>query len=111
MYKRQVYAIGLQRYLRASSRQRQRMFLEELTDSTGGRAYFPQETDELDGIYEQIEAELNARYSIGFISTNEAMDGSWRELEVRLRSQSESLERADIRSRDGYYAVYVEEAR
>ena len=106
-----VYAIGLQRYLRASSRQRQRMFLEELTDSTGGRAYFPQETDELDGIYEQIEAELNARYSIGFISTNEAMDGSWRELEVRLRSQSESLERADIRSRDGYYAVYVEEAR
>ena len=55
-----VYAIGLQRYLRASSRQRQRMFLEELTDSTGGRAYFPQEIDELDGIYEQIEAELNA---------------------------------------------------
>ena len=106
-----VYAIGLQRYLRASSRQRQRMFLQELTDSTGGRAYFPQETDELDRIYEQIEAELNARYSIGFISTNEAMDGSWRELEVRLRSQSESLERADIRSRDGYYAVYVEEAR
>ena len=106
-----VYAIGLQRYLRASSRQRQRMFLQELTDSTGGRAYFPQETDELDRIYEQIEAELNARYSIGFISTNEAMDGSWRELEVRLRSQSESLQRADIRSRDGYYAVYVEEAR
>ena len=106
-----VYAIGLQRYLRASSRQRQRLFLEELTDSTGGRAYFPQDTDELDGIYEQIEAELNARYSIGFISTNEAMDGSWRELEVRLRSQSESLQRADIRSRDGYYAVYVEEAR
>ena len=35
-----VYAIGLQRYLRASSRQRQRLFLEELTDSTGGRAYF-----------------------------------------------------------------------
>ena len=106
-----VYAIGLQRYLRASSRQRQRMFLEELTDSTGGRAYFPQETDELDGIYEQIEAELNARYSIGFISTNEVMDGSWRELEVRLRSPSENLQRADIRSRDGYYAVYVEEAR
>ncbi len=106
-----VYAIGLQRYLRASSRQRQRLFLEELTDSTGGRAYFPQDTDELDGIYEQIEAELNARYSIGFISTNEAMDGGWRELEVRLRSPSESLQRADIRSRDGYYAVYVEEAR
>ena len=106
-----VYAIGLQRYLRASSRQRQRLFLEELTDSTGGRAYFPQDTDELDGIYEQIEAELNARYSIGFISTNEAMDGGWRELEVRLRSPSESLQRADIRSRDGYYAVYVEEDR
>ena len=106
-----VYAIGLQRYLRASSRQRQRMFLEELTHSTGGRAYFPQEIDELDGIYEQIEAELNARYSIGFISTNESMDGSWRELEVRLRSQSENLRRTEIRSRDGYYAVYVEEAR
>ncbi len=106
-----VYAIGLQRYLRASSRQRQRMFLEELTDSTGGRAYFPQETDELDGIYEQIEAELNARYSVGFISTNEEQDGSWRELEVRLRSQTEGLRRAEIRSRSGYYAIYVEEER
>tara|TARA_B100000029_G_scaffold512071_1_gene607755 strand:- start:1194 stop:2135 length:942 start_codon:yes stop_codon:yes gene_type:complete len=106
-----VYAIGLQKYLRATSRQRQRMFLEELTDSTGGRAYFPQEIDELDGIYEQIEAELDARYSLGFISTNEAMDGSWRELEVRLHTPNERLRRSAIRSRDGYYAVYVEEAR
>ena len=105
-----IYAIGLQRYLRAGSRQRQRMFLEELTDSTGGHAYFPEETDELDGIYEQIEAELNARYSIGFISTNVVTDGSWRRLEVRLRSQNEDLRRAEIRSRDGYYAAYVEEA-
>ena len=85
------------------------MFLEELTDSTGGHAYFPQETDELDAIYEQIEAELNARYSIGFISTNVVTDGSWRRPEVRLRSQSEDLRRAEIRSRDGYYAAYVEE--
>ena len=76
----------------------------------GGPAYFPQETDELDAIYEQIEAELIARYSIGFISTNVVTDGSWRRLEVRLRSQSEDLRRAEIRSRDGYYAVYVEEA-
>ena len=103
-----VYAIGLQKNLRASARLRQRMLLEQLTTTTGGRSYFPDSLDELDGIYEEIEAELNARYSIGFISNNTKSDGAWRELRIRLRSDRDDLRRAKVRIRDGYFAAYLE---
>lgn len=103
-----VYAIGLQKNMRARARQRQRMMLKELAENTGGRSYFPDSLDELDGIYEEIVAELNARYSIGFVSANMESDGTWRELEIRLRSNRDDLRRTDVRTRDGYFAAYEE---
>ena len=105
-----VYAIGLHTNLRASARQRQRMLLAQLTDSTGGRSYFPDSLDDLDRIYEEIEAELNARYSIGFVFTNTESDGTWRELRIRLRSDRDDLRGTDVRTRDGYFAAYREPA-
>ena len=42
-----VYAIGFQRNLRARARQRQRMRLRQLTELTGGIAYFPPSADAL----------------------------------------------------------------
>ena len=103
-----VYAIGFQKNLRAGARQRQRMLLSQLTELTGGRSYFPNSIDALDPIYEEISTELNTRYSIGFFSKNTNADGTWRELEVRLRSSDEALQRSDVRTREGYYAAYVE---
>ena len=90
-----VYAIGFQKNLRAGARQRQRMLLSQLTELTGGRSYFPNSIDALDPIYEEISTELNTRYSIGFFSKNTNADGTWRELEVRLRSSDEALQRSD----------------
>ena len=42
--------------------------------------------DELDAIYARIAAELDARYSLGYVSGNTRLDGTWREVEVRLRT-------------------------
>ena len=103
-----VYAIGFQRNLRSRARQRQRMRLGRLTELTGGTAYFPQSLNALEGIYETIVEELDARYSLGFISTNTRRDGSWREVEVRLRPDRADLRRARVRVRDGYYALWNE---
>ena len=101
-----VYAIGFQKHLRASSRQQQRMRLEQLTEITGGKCYFPDSVEALDVIYAEIASELNARYSLGFISTNTREDGSWRELEVELRPTRRDLRRAKVRTRKGYFAAY-----
>jgi Ca-activated chloride channel family protein len=103
-----VYAIGFQRNLRARARQRQRMRLRQLTELTGGIAYFPPSADALEEIYATIVEELDARYSLGFISTNTRRDGSWREVEVRLRSERPDLRRAKVRVREGYYALWNE---
>ena len=103
-----VYAIGLQKNMRATARQRQRMLLGQLTDITGGRCYFPDSIDELDEIYQEISTELNSRYSIGFISTNSKTDGTWRKLEIRLKSSRNELHRADVRAREGYFAAYID---
>ena len=104
-----VYAIGFQSNLRSRARQRQRMVLGRLTELTGGAAYFPQSTRALEGIYESIVEELDARYSLGFVSTNTRRDGSWREVEVRLRPERADLRRARVRVREGYYAIWNED--
>ena len=101
-----IYAIGFQKNLRSSVRQFQRMRLSRIAEITGGRSYFPTSIDELDEIYAEIAAELEGRYSLGFVSTNARADGTWRELEVRLAEPRDR--RADVRARDGYFAPYSE---
>ena len=102
-----IYAIGFQKNLRARTRQIQRMRLSRLADITGGRSYFPGSVDALDEIYREIAAELEGRYSLGFVSTNGRADGTWRELEVRLAGPR-ARRRATVRARDGYFAPYSE---
>ena len=104
-----VYAIGFQGDLRSRARQRQRMRLGQLTEITGGRAYFPYSVNALEEIYGRIVEELDGRYSLGYISTNTRRDGSWRELDVRLRSGREELRDAELRVREGYYAIWNED--
>ncbi len=102
-----IYAIGFQKNLRSSVRQFQRMRLARLADLTGGRSYFPNSIDELDDIYAEIAAELEGRYSLGFVSTNARADGTWREIEVRLAGPG-APRRVTVRTRDGYFALYSE---
>ena len=104
-----VYAIGFQGDLRSRARQRQRMRLGQLTGITGGRAYFPHSINALEEIYQQIVEELDGRYSLGYVSANTRQDGSWRELDVRLRSNRVDLRDAQLRVREGYYAIWNED--
>ena len=104
-----VYAIGFQGDLRSRARQRQRMRLGQLTGITGGRAYFPHSINAVEGIYQEIVEELDGRYSLGYVSANTRRDGTWRELDVRLRSGRADLRDARLRVREGYYALWNED--
>ena len=104
-----IYAIGFQKNLPTSARPLQRMRLEQLTDITGGRCYFPSDADELDEIYEQISAELDARYSLGYVSNNPRADGLWREVDIKIKKSRSDLGRLRVRSRDGYFARFLED--
>ena len=105
-----VYAIGFQAQRRTMRQLRERQRLRRIAELTGGRAWFPASRDDLDDIYERIRGELEARYSIGYVSTDPTTDGAWRRVTVSLRGDRPDLDDARIRAREGYFAPYVEES-
>lgn len=99
-----VYAIGELEHQSPSSRNEQRMLLQQIADTTGGRAFFPASVKELDGVYEQVVAEIRAQYTFGYVSTNERTDGAWRKVEIRIAGTDHRGLR--LRSRKGYFARF-----
>ena len=56
-------------------------------------------------MYSRIAAEIQAQYTLGYVPTNTARDGTWRKVEIRLkRPESERLQ---LRTRQGYFAPSV----
>lgn len=73
--------------------------LRQLAYETGGRAFFPEDINDLPAIYSQISDELSSQYSVGYISANPLRNGQWRRTIVRVDS-----ERTTARTKQGYYA-------
>ena len=98
-----VYAIGLLEHQPSSVKSDQRMRLQQITDATGGQAFFPFSMKEVDTAYEKILAQIRAQYSLGYLSTNDKADGQWRKVEIKVK-------RPDVRiqARKGYFAPYKE---
>ena len=69
---------------------------------TGGQAFFPTSLKELDTLYEKILKEMNARYIIGYTSSDTRSDGTWRPVEIKLKRPD--LKNAKVRTRPGYFA-------
>lgn len=99
-----VYAIGYMEHQGSSSRMLQRSELERVAAATGGQAYFPGVAKDLDGVFDKIREELNARYSIGYLSTDARTDGAWRGVEIKLLRPD--LKGVRLRTRAGYFAPY-----
>jgi Ca-activated chloride channel family protein len=97
-----IYPIGALEHQSASTRSQQRMQLQQIAELTGGQAFFPTSVKELDGIYDKVVSEIRAQYTIGYLSTNERMDGSWRKVDVRMARRD-----ARVRARRGYFARFV----
>jgi Ca-activated chloride channel homolog len=99
-----IYPIGALEYLPQSARMDARRTLNLLAATTGGQAFFPMAVKELDQIYEKVLAEIRAQYTIGYVSTNPATDGAWRDVEVKIAGKPAGQYR--LRARRGYYAPY-----
>jgi Ca-activated chloride channel family protein len=96
-----IYAIGL----RSGDGRNRRGFreadfvLRQLSQETGGRAFFPEQLEDLSDIYQRISDELSSQYSLGYISKNPMQDGKYRRIVVRV-----DRENVAARTRQGYYA-------
>jgi Ca-activated chloride channel family protein len=95
-----VYAVGL---VERTGRMRPEltMRLQQMVQATGGQAFFPSSLDDLDEAYEKVLAEIAAQYQLGYTSTNPALDGNWREVQIKVLKPGIKL-----RTRQGYFAPY-----
>jgi Ca-activated chloride channel homolog len=94
-----IYAIGLRPQGSYRSEFKEAEFvLKQLSQETGGRAYFVQTAAELPKIYEQISDELANQYTLAYSSRNPMRNGAWRRIVVRVARPG-----LVARTRLGYY--------
>lgn len=99
-----MYTLGYLEHQSSSSRTSAQMEMQRFSNMTGGQAFFPTSVKQLDTMYEKILHEMSARYVIGYTSTDDKADGSWRPVEIKLKRPE--LKGAKLRTRPGYYAAF-----
>lgn len=77
--------------------------LLRISEETGGKAFFPQKIAEVNTIVSEIAHELRNQYSIGYLSSNTARDGSYRRVKIALDPAALAANN-HIRFRRGYFA-------
>ncbi|HSF23861.1 MAG TPA: VWA domain-containing protein [Blastocatellia bacterium] len=75
-------------------------FMEAMSSQTGGKAFVPEKITDLQAVFRQIAAELQAQYLLGYYSTDERADGGFRRISVRAPRRPDLR----VRARQGYYA-------
>jgi Ca-activated chloride channel family protein len=100
----QIYAIGIvsSYYSDFAQGRSGRSVLEEMTEVTGGKAYFPNSVYELEDICTKIAVELKNQYMLGYASSNPSRDGRWRKIKVKLNAPR-GLPALSVRSKTGYF--------
>jgi VWFA-related protein len=75
--------------------------MRKLTEETGGRVIdVGNHPEKLRDAFAQLSTELRNQYAIGYTPTNEAKDGSFRKVEIRVPKVKDTK----IQARKGYYA-------
>ena len=99
-----VYSVGFLENQPGSVRAEQRLRLTQLASESGGEAFFPFQMKQIEEAYDKILMQIRAQYSLGYVSTNTAADGSWRKVEIKIRRPDSRDLR--VQSRKGYFAPY-----
>ena len=74
--------------------------LQMLAKDTGGHSFFPFEAGDLASNFQEIARELRSQYSLAYVSTNTAHDGTFRKITIQPIDNS-----LRVRAKDGYFAL------
>jgi Ca-activated chloride channel family protein len=84
--------------------------LEEIAQSTGGKAFFPKSGAELEEITTRIALELRHQYSIGYSPNNVKRDGQWHKIKVSVKPPK-GWSNLRVQHKEGYYALTGKDAQ
>ena len=95
-----IYTIGFMGWTMKKGMFVEKDLLTKIAATTGGRAIFPQDDEELGESFEEVKEELHRQYRMAFVPSSDQGDESvWRKIEIRVPRKSKSI----IRTRLGYY--------
>lgn len=77
--------------------------MRQLATTTGGLAYFPTSTTDVEELCKKIAHDIRNQYVLGYYPTNRARDGTFRQVRVEVASPK-GHSKLYARTRSGYYA-------
>lgn len=110
-----LYAIGLLDeddsrggLFRKSPAKKAKEDLLKFAEITGGQAFFPKNLEEMEDLVKNIAHDLRNHYTISYTPTNRSLDGTWREVTVKI-TPPRNFPKITWRTKPGYYAPKEEE--
>jgi VWFA-related protein len=94
-----VYAIGI---FDEDDTQSNPRILKLIARATGGEAWFPKNVSEVTALCAKIAEDIRNQYTLGYIPSDSAMDGTWRAIAVTATGPRGTKLR--VRTRAGYVA-------
>lgn len=91
-----IYVIAQGRGIRERSLKR---VLDRLADVSGGRSFYTDKVDELEGVFAEITEDLASQYLLAYDPVKTERDGSWRAIRVEVAGKHR------VRARQGYRAM------
>jgi Ca-activated chloride channel family protein len=76
--------------------------LDRTAGVSGGRSFYTDEIEELEGVFAEISEEIASQYLLAYAPEQAPRDGSWREIRVELERRSKDYA---VRARQGYRAA------
>jgi VWFA-related protein len=98
-----IYAIGLLHGADSATAKHARRELDHLTGATGGVAYYPATTDDIEAVALGLAQQIRRQYTIAYTPVNQALDGSYRTIRLVVNSH----EPLTVRTRAGYVATSI----
>ena len=102
-----IYTVGLLSDEERREANRAKKALEALAEATGGETFFPKDVSEVERIAAQVAHDIRNQYTIAYSPSNQAMDGSFRQIKVTVKAAGNPT----VRARSGYYATPDQGAR
>ena len=96
-----VYAIGLFTEEEKHEATKARRALNELTNATGGLAFYPKDVNEVQSLAVEIAHDIRNQYTIAYTPSIQELDGSYRQIKVTVDAPGKPT----VRTRSGYYAT------
>jgi Ca-activated chloride channel family protein len=96
-----IYSIGLLNEEEAGEAKSAKKALKALAEASGGLDYYPKSISDIQEITPRVAHEIRNQYILGYTSSNQALDGTFRQIKVTVSG----FGRPTVRTRNGYYAT------